>query len=42
MTQEEMYNMMYNELENGCHEYTKVKAGFIGEVGSDWPIKGKR
>ncbi|EGI61262.1 PREDICTED: phosphotriesterase-related protein [Acromyrmex echinatior] len=39
MTKEEMYNLMCKELEEGCVEYPEVKAGFIGEVGSSWPIE---
>ncbi|KYN37020.1 Phosphotriesterase-related protein [Trachymyrmex septentrionalis] len=39
MTKEEMYNLMCKELEEGCVEYPEVKAGFIGEVGSNWPIE---
>lgn len=39
MTKEEMYNLMYKELQEGCTEYPEVKAGFIGEVGSTWPIE---
>ncbi|XP_014472895.1 PREDICTED: phosphotriesterase-related protein [Dinoponera quadriceps] len=38
MTEEEMYNMMRTELQEGCIDYPKIKAGFIGEVGSSWPI----
>jgi len=40
MTKEEMYNFMCKELEEGCEEYPDIKAGFIGEVGSTWPIEG--
>ncbi|XP_011635599.1 phosphotriesterase-related protein isoform X1 [Pogonomyrmex barbatus] len=39
MTKEEMYNLMCQELEEGCVECSHVKAGFIGEVGSNWPIE---
>jgi len=42
MTKEEMYNLMYKELKEGCVECAEVKAGFIGEVGSTWPIEGPR
>ncbi|XP_075225924.1 phosphotriesterase-related protein [Lycorma delicatula] len=35
---EEMCNDMRNELQNGCLDYESVKCGFIGEVGSSWPI----
>lgn len=38
-TKEEMYNLMCKELEEGCVECPDVKAGFIGEVGSTWPIE---
>lgn len=41
MTKEEMYNVMCTELQKGCIDYSKIKAGFIGEVGSSWPITGK-
>jgi predicted metal-dependent phosphotriesterase family hydrolase len=41
MFKEEMYNLMHKELEIGCVEYPDVKAGFIGEIGSTWPIEGK-
>lgn len=40
MTKEEMYNVMHKELEESCLECPDVKAGFIGEVGSTWPIEG--
>jgi len=40
MTKEEMYNFMCKELEEGCEESPDIKAGFIGEVGSTWPIEG--
>lgn len=35
-----MYNLMREELEVSCLECPDVKAGFIGEVGSTWPIEG--
>lgn len=38
-SKEEMYNLMHEELETGCAECPDVKAGFIGEVGSTWPIE---
>jgi len=41
-SKEEMYNLMHKELEIGCVECPDVKAGFIGEVGSTWPIEGKQ
>ncbi|XP_025152386.1 phosphotriesterase-related protein [Harpegnathos saltator] len=37
-TEEEMYNVMHTELQKGCIDYPEIKAGFIGEVGSSWPI----
>lgn len=40
-SKEEMYNLMHEELETGCAECPDAKAGFIGEVGSTWPIEGK-
>lgn len=40
MTKEDMYNLMRQELEEGCVECPEVKAGCIGEVGSSWPIEG--
>jgi len=40
MTKEEMYNFICKELEEGCVECPDIKAGFIGEVGSNWPIEG--
>ncbi|XP_020289158.1 phosphotriesterase-related protein [Pseudomyrmex gracilis] len=39
MTKEDMYNLMRQELEEGCVECPEVKAGCIGEVGSSWPIE---
>ncbi|XP_011862315.1 PREDICTED: phosphotriesterase-related protein isoform X2 [Vollenhovia emeryi] len=39
MTKEGIYNLMREELEEGCTEYPDIKAGFIGEVGSTWPIE---
>ncbi|CAH0730025.1 unnamed protein product, partial [Brenthis ino] len=37
-SQEDMYNHMSKELLEGC-ESLNVKAGFIGEVASVWPIR---
>lgn len=42
MTEEKMYDLMITELTNGCVDYPSVKAGFIGEVGSSWPITGRK
>lgn len=39
-TKEQIYNTMLKDLTNGCVEDISVKAGFIGEVGSCWPIHG--
>ncbi|CAL1675577.1 unnamed protein product [Lasius platythorax] len=42
MTKENMYNLMYRELEESCVDCPRelqIKAGFIGEVGSTWPIE---
>lgn len=35
-----MYDLILKELTEGCEEYPGVKAGFVGEVGSSWPITG--
>lgn len=37
-TQEDMYKHMLKELTEG---YDGLRAGFIGEVASVWPIRGK-
>jgi hypothetical protein len=31
---------MVNELKTGCVDQPDVKCGFIGEVGSGWPLHG--
>ncbi|XP_059057996.1 phosphotriesterase-related protein [Achroia grisella] len=36
---EEMYKHMRNELTIGCSEDDTVKAGFIGEIASVWPLR---
>lgn len=36
---EQMYNLVTREINEGCIEDPKVKTGFIGEVGSSWPIE---
>ncbi|XP_057331134.1 phosphotriesterase-related protein [Microplitis mediator] len=36
--EEQMYDLILKELTEGCEEYPSVKAGFVGEVGSSWPI----
>ncbi|KAF3427597.1 hypothetical protein E2986_13417 [Frieseomelitta varia] len=33
-----MYDVMLKEMTIGCEDYPDVKTGFIGEVGSAWPI----
>ncbi|CAL7943704.1 unnamed protein product [Xylocopa violacea] len=38
LSKEEMYDVMLKEMTTGCEECPDVKAGFIGEVGSSWPI----
>lgn len=40
MKEEELYDTMVTELTVGCIDYPSVKCGFIGEVGSVWPITG--
>ncbi|CAH2090788.1 unnamed protein product [Euphydryas editha] len=36
---EDLYNHMLTELTEGCEGYRFVKAGFIGEIASVWPIR---
>ncbi|XP_028174628.1 phosphotriesterase-related protein [Ostrinia furnacalis] len=36
---EELYNHMLNELTAGCVEKPDVKAGFMGEIASVWPLR---
>ncbi|XP_076753085.1 phosphotriesterase-related protein [Xylocopa sonorina] len=38
LSKEEMYDVMLKEMTIGCEECPDVKTGFIGEVGSTWPI----
>ncbi|XP_063985853.1 phosphotriesterase-related protein [Diachasmimorpha longicaudata] len=38
LTEEQMHDVMMKELTEGCADYPEIKAGFIGEVGSSWPI----
>ncbi|KAG8224415.1 hypothetical protein J437_LFUL001365 [Ladona fulva] len=38
MSVEEMADLIRKELTEGCIEDPSVKCGFIGEVGSSWPI----
>ncbi|XP_063535858.1 phosphotriesterase-related protein isoform X2 [Cydia strobilella] len=38
-TTEEMYKRMMADLTEGCVEDKTIKAGFIGEVASVWPIR---
>lgn len=40
-SQETMYNLMLTELTAQCVEHSGIKCGFIGEVGSGWPLHGK-
>ncbi|XP_015587730.1 phosphotriesterase-related protein isoform X2 [Cephus cinctus] len=37
-SKEEMYDLIMQEMTIGCNGNPEVKAGFIGEVGSAWPI----
>ncbi|XP_054015243.1 phosphotriesterase-related protein [Hylaeus anthracinus] len=39
LSKEEMYNTMLREMTIGCEECPDVRTGFIGEVGSAWPIE---
>ena len=41
LSQEDMCNLMLRELTAGCVDYPDVKCGFIGEVGSGWPLHGE-
>ncbi|CAH2039285.1 unnamed protein product, partial [Iphiclides podalirius] len=38
-TREDLYNHMLKELSVGCLDYPSVKAGFMGEIASVWPLK---
>jgi hypothetical protein len=40
-SQEAMYNVMLTELTAQCVEQHGIKCGFIGEVGSSWPLHGE-
>lgn len=40
LSKEEMYDVILKEMTIGCEESPDVKAGFIGEIGSTWPITG--
>lgn len=37
---EQMYNLMLEEMTVECKDSPGIKTGFIGEVGSTWPIHG--
>ncbi|XP_076282792.1 phosphotriesterase-related protein [Lasioglossum baleicum] len=39
LSKEEMYDTMLKEMTIGCEDCRDVKTGFIGEVGSAWPIE---
>lgn len=39
---EDVYNHMLQELTKGCVNFEGVKAGFMGEIASVWPLRGKR
>ncbi|KAF9408951.1 hypothetical protein HW555_011527 [Spodoptera exigua] len=36
---EDVYNHMLQELTKGCVNYEQVKAGFMGEIASVWPLR---
>ncbi|XP_039755949.1 phosphotriesterase-related protein [Pararge aegeria] len=38
-TKEDLYNHMLEELTRGCVDYPSVKAGFMGEIASVWPLR---
>lgn len=38
-TVEDLYNVMKTEMTKGCEEDKSVKAGFMGELASVWPIR---
>ncbi|XP_051171856.1 phosphotriesterase-related protein [Leptopilina boulardi] len=38
-SEEQIMNIIIKEMTEGCEEYMDVKAGFIGEIGSTWPIE---
>ncbi|XP_050351754.1 phosphotriesterase-related protein [Nymphalis io] len=38
-TKEDLYDHMLKELTVGCEDYPTVKAGFIGEIASVWPLR---
>lgn len=38
-TKEELYKHMKTELLEGCIDHPSVRAGFMGEIASVWPIK---
>lgn len=38
---EDVYNHMLEELTKGCVKHPEIKAGFMGEIASVWPIRGK-
>jgi phosphotriesterase-related protein len=40
ITQEDMYNHMITELTEGCVGDSSIKAGFMGEIASVWPLRG--
>ncbi|CAH0389406.1 unnamed protein product [Bemisia tabaci] len=38
MKTEEIHDLIYQEINSGCVDDNTIKCGFIGEVGSSWPI----
>nr|XP_003699732.1 PREDICTED: phosphotriesterase-related protein [Megachile rotundata] len=39
LSKEQMYDVMMKEMTVGCEQSPDVRTGFIGEVGSTWPIE---
>jgi len=39
-SEEKLSEMILGDMTLGCLEDASVKCGFIGEVGSSWPITG--
>lgn len=40
LSEEELVTLYRKELCEGTIEDPQVRCGFIGEVGSDWPLQG--
>lgn len=39
---EDIYSHMLAELTEGCVDCAGVRAGFMGEIASVWPLKGEQ